>query len=98
MTTIIVDDEDVQWTWTPRDPNFVPPTIRQLLAEEFSPEADFYVCDGQPYVVYPMWDYATDWSGYPIREIHPFYPVLHGKKITEAEFRSLVRATQAIGD
>jgi hypothetical protein len=96
MTTIIVDDDDVHWSWTPRDPKFIPPTIRELLAEEFSPEADFYVCDEQLYVVYPNLDYATDWSAYPIREVHPFYPVLHGHKISEAEFRGVVQAKHAI--
>jgi hypothetical protein len=95
MTKIFVDD-DVPWSWTPEDPNFVPPTIRKLLSEEFSPEADFYVCDGRPYVVYPQWDYATDWSEYPIREVHPFHPVLNGKKITQAEFRTLVKAAHWI--
>ena len=66
-----------------------------MLAEEFSPEADFYVCRGELYVVYPDWDYATDWSAYPIREVHPFYPVLNGERISEAEFRSLVQAKHA---
>ncbi len=95
MTTIIVDDED-PGSWTPKDPNFVPPTIPALLAEAFSPEADFHVCNGQPYVVYPQWDYAEDWSQYPIREVHPFYPILNGTKITEAEFRTLVRTTHGL--
>ena len=97
MTTII-DDDDVHWTWTPRDPNFVPPTIRESLAEKFSPDAEFYVADGQPFVVFPDLDYAEDWSAYPIREVHPFYPVLSGQKIPEAEFRSVVRTMHAIGD
>ena len=70
MTTII-DDDDVHWTWTPRDPNFVPPTIRESLAEKFSPDAEFYVCDDQPFVLYPDLDYAMDWSQYPIRGISP---------------------------
>jgi|ERR1700687_4699788 len=100
MTIIMVDDDDddVRASWTPRDSKVVPPTIRQSLAEEFSSEADFYVCDGQPHVVFPMWDYAEDWSAYPIREVHPFHPMLHGKKVTEVEFRSLVRAMYAIAD
>jgi hypothetical protein len=96
MTTIIVDDEDVQWTWTPRDPNFVPPTIRESLERGFEPEARFYVAEGNPIAVWPDWDYAEDWSAYPIREVHPFYPILHGKKITEDEFRTLVKATHCV--
>jgi hypothetical protein len=93
---VIVYDDEIHWSWTPRDPNFVPRPIRESLAEEFSLDAEFYLCDGQPYMVFPMWDYAESWSQYPIREVHPFYPVLHGQKIAEAEFRSLVRAKHAI--
>ena len=94
--TIIFDDDEIHWSWTARDPKFVPRTICQLLAEEFSPDAEFYLCDGQPCVVYPDIDYATDWSAYPIREVHPFCPVLHGHKISEAEFRGVVQAKHAI--
>jgi hypothetical protein len=90
VATIFIDNDDHS-TWTSRDPNFVPPTISELLAEEFDQAADFYVCDGQMYLVFPDWDYAEEWSAYPIREVHPLYPVLNGKKITEAEFRTLVR-------
>ena len=61
MTTIIVDDDEIHWSWTACDPKFVPRTICQLLAEEFSPEANFYVSDGQPYMVFPMWDLTTGW-------------------------------------
>jgi hypothetical protein len=88
----MVDDED-GGSWTPKDPNFVQPTIQALLAKAFDPEADFYICDGQPYLVYPQWDYAQAWSKYPMREVHPFYPVTKGTKITEAEIRTLVKAT-----
>jgi hypothetical protein len=95
VTTIIVDDE-ISGSWTPKDPDFVQPTIQAQLAKAFDPEADFYVCNGQPYIVYPQWDYATDWSKYPISEVHPFYPLLNGTKITEAEFRTLVKATHGL--
>jgi hypothetical protein len=43
-----------------------------------------------------MMDYALDWSAYPIREVHPFYPILNGKKITEIQFRTLVRTMHCI--
>jgi hypothetical protein len=46
MTTIIVDDE-VHWDQPPVPPGFVPPTIRQT-------EAEFFVCEGKPFVVWPM--------------------------------------------
>jgi hypothetical protein len=72
--------------------NFVRPTIRERLERGFGPEAGFYVAEGNPIAIWPDWDYAEDWSAYPIREVHPFHPVLHGKKITEAEFRTLVKA------
>ena len=93
--TLIVDDV-IQWSWTARDPKFVPPTIRESLAEDFGPDAQFYVCDGLPFVVYPDLDYATDWSQFPIREVHPFYPVLNGQKVSETEFRNLVREKHGI--
>ena len=95
MTTIIIDD-DVPYSWTPRDPNFIPPPKSEMLAEDFGPDAQFYLCDGQPFVVYPDLDYATDWSTHPVREVHPFYPVLHGQKVSEAEFCILVRAKHGI--
>jgi hypothetical protein len=95
MTTIIVDDE-VHWDQPPVPPGFVPPTIRQSLAEGFDDEAEFFVCEGKPFVVWPMMDYALDWSAYPIREVHPFYPILNGKKITEIQFRTLVRTMHCI--
>ena len=68
MTTILVDDDEIRYSWTPRDPNFIPPTNRELVAEKFSPEADCYVCGGRPYMVFAMWDYAEDWSQYPFRK------------------------------
>jgi hypothetical protein len=32
----------------------------------------------------------------PIREVHRFYPMLHGRKITELQFRTLVKAMHCI--
>lgn len=95
MTTIMVDDED-GGSWTQEDPNFVQPTIQAQLEKAYDPEADFYICDGQPYLVYPQQDYAEDWSKYPTSEVHPFYPVTKGRKITEAEFRTLVKVTHGL--
>jgi hypothetical protein len=36
----MVDDEG-GGSWTPKDPNFVQPTIQAQLAKTFDPEADF---------------------------------------------------------
>lgn len=69
---------------------------RELLAKGFGPEADFYLHDGIPYVVYPMSDYATYWGPGPVREIHPFVPVVRGAKINEDEFRARVRGIHGV--
>jgi hypothetical protein len=95
MSTIF-DGDDIEWVRFPAPPDFVPPTIRQLLARGFDEGAKFYVCDGRPFVVWPMLDWALDWSVHPVREVHPFYPVLNGKKITEREFRTLVSAMHCV--
>ena len=95
MADIIADDGEVHWSWTPKDPNFVPPTIRQNLAEAFDPEADYFVVEGHPVMLFGMMDYAEDWSTDPIHEVHPF-TTFRGKKITEAEFRTLVKAMHCI--
>jgi hypothetical protein len=44
--TIVVDEDEIHWSWTPRDPKFIPATVRESLAEEFSLDAQFYACDG----------------------------------------------------
>jgi hypothetical protein len=49
------------------------------------------VLNGKPIAVWPDWDYAEDWSKYPIRENHPFIPVIYGKEIMDAEFRASVK-------
>jgi hypothetical protein len=94
MTTIVTDDE--LGTRLPPPPGFVPPTIRERLAKGFEPEASFYVCEGRPHVVWGSWDYAENWSAYPIREVHPYHPVFHGEEIPEAAFCKLVKAMHCI--
>ncbi len=96
MPTVITDDDEVRWNWTPPIPGFVPKTIRQHLAEPFSDDPDFVVYEGRPVVVWGMQDYAEDWSAYPIREVHPYLPLVRGTPVTEAQFRQLVRALHAI--
>lgn len=93
MSTIICDDE-VNYVWTEPDPNFVPPTIAESLVRGFDLDKAvvwFYVLGKRPVAVWPDWDYAEDWSQHPIREVHPFPPVVHGKQITEDEFRAVVK-------
>jgi hypothetical protein len=94
MPTIIAEPEP--GTRLPPPPGFVPPTIRQLLQGGFAPEASFHVLEGRPCVVWGDWDHAEDWSRHPIREVHPFAPLLSGSEVTEAQFRTLVRAMHAI--
>ncbi len=93
MQTIIVDEDDPVWE---RVPGWVQPTIPEMLAEGFREEAEFYLCDGEPYVVFTMSDYAQNWSTEPVQEVHPFYPCLHGTKMTEGEFRTLVKAKHGL--
>jgi len=66
-------------------------SYRELLEERFEPEAEFYVNGGVPYVVFPDWDYAERWGAKPMREVHPFVPIIRGTRISEAEFRARVR-------
>ena len=96
MTTFIADPEP--GIRLPPPPGFVQRTVRERLAEAFDPEGEYFVYEGRPYIVFGMWDYAEDWSAYPIREVHPFAPHWRGTKVTEAEFRAVVRAMHAIGE
>ena len=99
MTTIIVDEDGgcMMGTLLPPPPGFVPPTIEKLLQNGFEDGwAEFYLCDGHPMVVWPDLDYATNWATYPIREVHPFHPIIHGKQITEEEFREKVKGIHGL--
>src|ERR1700733_10895281 len=69
--------------WTPPFPGFVPKPVREAVAEAFDPEADFYVYEGRPFLVFGQWDHAEDWSVHPIRSAHPMAPVFNGTQITE---------------
>lgn len=95
MTTIIVDPDDggtQAGTWTKPDPKLKPKPIRERLEEPVHPEADCVLRDGQPCLLFGMWDYGQDWSGEFVQEIHPF--LLIGKgcvKVTEAEWREVLR-------
>jgi hypothetical protein len=77
-------------------PGFVRPTMRESLAKGFTSEAEFFEVDGLPFVVWPEWDYAENWSTDTITESHPFHPILHGRKISETEFRQMLRTRHGI--
>jgi hypothetical protein len=99
MTIIITDlDDQIPWVQLPVPPGFVPPSVRQLLAKGFTSDSTFFVCDGKPFDVWIDMDCAYDYSAYPVREVHPFYPVFNGMKITEPQFRTLVKAMHCIAD
>ena len=94
MTTIYVDTDDAgtqTGTLLPPPPGFKPTPIRDRIGEPIDPEGDCRLLDGQPCILYGDWDYAEDWSGEFMREIHPF--TLPGKpKISVEAFWDLVRA------
>jgi hypothetical protein len=95
MPTIIIEEEP--GTQLPPPPGFVQPSIREQLKDQFPSEASFHVYEGQPYVVFGMWDYAENWSRYPVKSCHPYAPHWYGTEVTEAQFRQLVRALHAVG-
>ncbi len=98
MTTLMIDENDgcMMGTMLPPPPRFVPPTIAESFEHGFDGQACFYVLNGRPIALFDMMDYAEDWSAYPIREIHPFTPVLYGTEITEDEFRGMVKAIHGL--
>jgi hypothetical protein len=97
MSTIVLDDE-VQWTQHPPRPGFVRQTVRESLAKGFEPEAEFFVYEGSPHVVWGMWDYAECWGPGPVHEVHPYLPHWRGTQVTEVEFRVMVKAIHGIAD
>ncbi len=98
MTTLMMDCNDgcMMGTQLPPPPDFVPPTIAENLADGFEAQTSFWDLHGKPIALWEMWDYAEDWSTHPIHEIHPFIPIIHGREITEPEFRTLVKARHGL--
>ncbi len=97
MPTIMVDPDDMgvmTGTMTPPDPNFVPTPIRRRVSEPIPAEAECYVLAGRPHLLFANWDYAEDWSGEYVREVHPFAVALGGKAIAEQEWRELINQSQ----
>jgi hypothetical protein len=90
VATIVVDPDNVQWGWSEPVAGFRPKPVREWLSEPLEPEAKCYVFDGKPYLLYPDWDYAEDWSGDYLREVHPFSVAIGGQPIAGLEWRALV--------
>lgn len=67
----------------------------RLLAEGF-PGGVFWLKHGVPYVVFPDFDCAEYWGPGPVREVHPFWPMLGGWQITDIEFFAKVREIHGV--
>ena len=94
MPTIMVDPEDAgtqTGTQLPPPPGWKPTPISEQLDEPIDPEGDCCVLGGKPYILFGMWDYAEDWSGEFVREVHPFL-LLSAPEVSREEFWKLVRS------
>lgn len=97
MTVIVVDPDDggcMAGIQLPTPPSWKPTPIRDKPNEPIDPAGECYVMNGQPYLLFSDWDYAEDWSGEFVREIHPF-AVLDGFPVEAAGWWQLVRRRQA---
>jgi len=92
VPTVIVDPESPQWVECDPLPGFQPTPIRERLTEPIPADAECYMVDRRPHLLFADWDYAEDWSGEYVREVHPYAVAFGGgKKIGDAEWRALVR-------
>ena len=89
MRTVVSDS--IEYAVQPQDAH----QDRELLAKGF-PGGVFWIKHGVPYVVFPDWDYAERWGAGPVREVHPYWPVLGGARISDTEFRAKVREIRGI--
>jgi hypothetical protein len=97
MTTIMVDPDDggvMTGTMLPPPPGWKPTPIRDRPDEPIDPEADCVVYAGDPCLLFGMLDYAENWGGEFVRELHPF-TLIGAPKIGEADWWALVRTKQA---
>lgn len=97
IPTIMVDPEDAgtqTGEWLPPPPGWKPTPISEQLDKPIDPEGDCCVLNGSPCILFGMWDYAEDWSGEFVRDMHPF-ALLSAPEITREEFWKLVRAKNA---
>lgn len=71
-------------------------SIRDHLARGFDADQEFYVLEGRPFAGWCDLDLIYDYGCNPPREAHPFMPCWRGQRVTEQEFRQLVRAMHGI--
>jgi hypothetical protein len=89
MVTIVADSEP--GTRLPPPANFKPQPISECIDEVLAPDAECYALNGAPCLLFADLDYAEDWSGTYVRELHPFLVAICGKSISAEEFWRLVR-------
>lgn len=94
--TIFVDPEDggtQAGERLPPPPGFRPTPIREQMRSPIDPDGECCVLDGRPCILFGMQDYAEDWSGEFVREIHPF-TLIGATKVSLDEFWKLVATRQ----
>ena len=62
---LLTSDESPVGGWTARSDDWVEPTMEERLARDFNSDADFYLVDGRPCVVWTDLDLAYDYSVAP---------------------------------
>ena len=68
-----------------------------MLDEPIDPLAECCVYNGSPCILYGDCDYAEDWSGEFVREMHPFV-LIGAPKLTADAFWQMVRRAAADRD
>lgn len=94
MPTIMVDPDDSGVMTGVPIPGWQPKRIADCIGEPIPEEGEPCILDGRPCILFGMWDYAEDWSGEYVRELHPF-ALLRAPKVSTAEFWELVRKVHA---
>jgi hypothetical protein len=92
--TIMVDPEDSgtqTGTQLPPPPDWKPTPVVERFHKPIDPEGDCCILDDMPCILFGQWDYAEDWSGEFVREMHPF-ELIGAPKVTVEEFWKLVVA------
>lgn len=87
---LLRSDEPYVGGWTKRPDDWVEPTMEERLARDFDADAEFYLLDGRPCVVWTDLDLSYDYSVAPPREVHPF-TVIKGEHVDRETFKARVR-------
>jgi hypothetical protein len=95
VPTIMVDPEDRGVIAGTPIPGWKSKEVLSHLAEPIPEESEPCVPDGRPCILYANWDYAEDWSGETVRELHPF-TLIGAPKLTVDEFWALVRRGRGV--